>query len=721
MVGNETSKQFLPTSTDFSTLENMLQDPCAMPVNLPMDFLKAITRDFSEEQELGRGGFGVVYKGVLRNGKTIAVKKLSEIHLDDAQFQREVTYLIGLKHQNIVQLVGYCAESRWEATPVNGNYVMAEIRKRLLCFEYLNNKSLDKHLSAESCGLEWHRRYEIIKGICCGLHYLHMECHIIHLDLKPENILLDDNMVPKIADFGLSRLFGQQQSRIITESRGGTLGYMAPEYINHGLLSIKSDIFSLGVIIIELMTGSRDSSSRMCDEPVVRKWRDRLEKTPRYIPFEIYSQQVTTCIVLGLNCVDHDPKKRPAALEIIQMLNDVESMNQQTSESQISTVSNSALQTPSIQRWNLAQYLNRASISRTINISSVFTSAKGMKISILCFEVANTIFMASILMTTLSKHSMKHLNESVLLSEGVRRLISKDHNHLLVLAEASIREEFRRLSTEVVRFGNLAQDPLWHNLDIYFHRVWAARLKSELAPRKNLNYAAISGIQYLIKLVQRTAELYREMSALDALETLYIRTEDPSASDVIHSSVKNQRNVVKNLKKKSLWCKTTEDILEKLVDIMIFMHFKINSAFLKNDGDQSEKLASNLCQTLGPDGSALHYANVILQINTLTTVAEARAEMGRILQWLVPVAESTRLYYKNGAFGKWEWAMKGMEAVDGDEMQWSGPEERQIIVSAMITHENAKANKMETLYYADKERTEGYILDLICALHCLVC
>uniref|UniRef100_A0A0A8ZGH5 Protein kinase domain-containing protein n=1 Tax=Arundo donax TaxID=35708 RepID=A0A0A8ZGH5_ARUDO len=104
------------------------------------------------------------------------------MHLEDAQFQNEVTYLIGLKHKNIVQLVGYCAESRWEAAQLSGKYIMAEIRKRLLCFEYLNNKSLDKHLSAESCGLEWHRRYEIIKGICCGLHYLHMECRIMHLD-----------------------------------------------------------------------------------------------------------------------------------------------------------------------------------------------------------------------------------------------------------------------------------------------------------------------------------------------------------------------------------------------------------------------------------------------------------------------------------------------------------------------------------------------------------
>lgn len=135
-----------PNSADFGILEKKLEDPCATPVALPLDFLKHITGDFSKEQELGRGGFGVVYKGILRNGKTIAVKKLSEAHLDDDHFHNEVTYLIGLKHENIGQLIGYCAESRLEAVQVGGKYVMAEIRNRLICFEYLNNYSLDKYI-----------------------------------------------------------------------------------------------------------------------------------------------------------------------------------------------------------------------------------------------------------------------------------------------------------------------------------------------------------------------------------------------------------------------------------------------------------------------------------------------------------------------------------------------------------------------------------------------
>lgn len=322
-----------PRSDVFDELEALLQDPCAMPMCLPMDFLESITGNFSEVQELGRGGYGVVYKGLLRNGKAaIAVKKLYDTHLEDGQFQNEVTYLIGLRHRNIVRLVGYCAESRWEATKVGNRYVMAEVRKRLLCFEYMNNKSLNKHLSAESCGLEWHVRHEIIKGICRGLHYLHTDCNMVHMDLKPENILLDDKMVPKISDFGMSRLFDQQQSRIVTQSRGGTRGYMAPEYIDKGLISAKADIFSLGVIIMELMTGSRDypwgseADSRHFVETVTRNWRRRLEKAEQlHTPLDAAIQQVNECISTGLRCVDPDPKTRPAVWDVIQMLDAVES------------------------------------------------------------------------------------------------------------------------------------------------------------------------------------------------------------------------------------------------------------------------------------------------------------------------------------------------------------------------------------------------------------
>ncbi|VAI80850.1 unnamed protein product [Triticum turgidum subsp. durum] len=206
-------------------LEKRLQDPNAPPMSLPLDFLKDITCDFSNESVLGEGGFGVVYKGVLQSGKIIAVKKLFEIRLKEETFQNEVSSLMGIKHQNVLLFVGYCAESKWEAIEQpsgSGKHIFAEMPNRLLCFEYASNKSLDKHISDESLGIEWNTRYEIIKGVCSGMHFLHDECHIVHLDLKPENILLDSTMTPKIADFGISRIFGEQQSRLVTDNRAGT-------------------------------------------------------------------------------------------------------------------------------------------------------------------------------------------------------------------------------------------------------------------------------------------------------------------------------------------------------------------------------------------------------------------------------------------------------------------------------------------------------------------
>ncbi|TVU16867.1 hypothetical protein EJB05_37024, partial [Eragrostis curvula] len=176
------------TAADRDVLEEKLQNPSSSPISLPYEFLKDITNNFSTEQELGRGGFGVVYKGVLRSGQIIAVKELLDSNLvNDDVFEKEVTDGMGIKHKNIVQLVGYCAETRCEAIKLpNGNNVMAEIRKRLLCFEYLPNKSLDKYISEELSGLDWNKTYEIIKEICSGLHFLN------HVLVKWRNIFKEE-------------------------------------------------------------------------------------------------------------------------------------------------------------------------------------------------------------------------------------------------------------------------------------------------------------------------------------------------------------------------------------------------------------------------------------------------------------------------------------------------------------------------------------------------
>ncbi|KAF7021205.1 hypothetical protein CFC21_034193 [Triticum aestivum] len=320
--------------------EKKLQDPSATPVPLPFEFLRAITCDFSSEQELGRGEHGVVYKGVLPSGKFIAVKKLFQTHLmDDKKFQNELSSLMGIKHQNVVQLIGYCAETSFEMVNLQGSgkHIMDEIPKRLLCFEYVGNKSLHYYVSDGTFDLEWDMRYEIIRGICDGLHYLHEKCRTVHLDLKPGNILMDATMVPNIADFGLSRIFGDKQSRIITENRPGTLGYMAPEYSFQGVVSMKADIFSLGIIMIEIVTGRRDypltaipymehfnqdGSFQSTDTSfehyykekirlstqalanIYHAWRNRLEKSQGVTE---KLEQIRACVELGQECTEISP------------------------------------------------------------------------------------------------------------------------------------------------------------------------------------------------------------------------------------------------------------------------------------------------------------------------------------------------------------------------------------------------------------------------------
>uniref|UniRef100_A0ACD5VAC1 Uncharacterized protein n=1 Tax=Avena sativa TaxID=4498 RepID=A0ACD5VAC1_AVESA len=324
-------------ANEHDKLEKKLQGSDGTPVCLPLEFLKVITSNFSTELVLGEGGYGVVYKGVLRCGKIIAVKKLFEIHLKEETFQNEVNFLIHIKHQNVVELIGYCAESTWEVIEHpsgSGKYIFAEIPKRLLCFEYIPNKSLDKHISDDSLGLEWNMRYKIIKGICNGLHFLHEKCCIVHLDLKPENILMDSTMTPKIADFGLSRIFGKQESRIVTNNLVGTRGYMAPEYLTRGVVSKKADIFSLGVIFIEIITGHKDypffwqdsphstsTSLQQFMEKVLESWGNRFTSIPKCKSMERDIQQVKQCIDIALNCVDPRMEKRPTTKDISQILN----------------------------------------------------------------------------------------------------------------------------------------------------------------------------------------------------------------------------------------------------------------------------------------------------------------------------------------------------------------------------------------------------------------
>lgn len=307
-----------------------------LPTELPYDFLKKITNDFSNDMKISGSPFGTLYKGIIPNDdRVIAVKKLQENAPmpADKTFTKEVTNVMALKHENIVQIVGYCSETSKKLVQFDSRYIQADINESLICYEYLPKGNLEDNLfgpqatsSAES-GINWDTRFKIIKGICKGLHFLHkLDIPIIHMDLKPENILLDDNMVPKIADFALSRVFGEEQTRLCTQRVVGSYGYMAPEYLYRGEISAQSDIYSLGLIIIEITTREKNLPDK--DQPSARSFIDKVGKdwTEMHIADKYGSsnaevlRQVKTCIDVGLKCVEIDRKKRPPIDKIVAAL-----------------------------------------------------------------------------------------------------------------------------------------------------------------------------------------------------------------------------------------------------------------------------------------------------------------------------------------------------------------------------------------------------------------
>ncbi|CAL4993917.1 unnamed protein product [Urochloa decumbens] len=275
-----------------------------------------------------------IWQGVTQNGDDVAVKKLKlrDVNPDFKQFQNEFLNLTKLKHQNIVQILGYCYQTDKKPFIMpDGREVLVDKTHATLCLEYLRNGSIQNHLSDEFCKLDWHTRFRIIKGTCDGLKYIHKDLQkpIYHLDLKPDNILLDKDMVPKIADFGLSRIFGNELARI-TRRPYGTLGYQPPEYIDKGEISGMFDIFSLGIIMIQIVSRRKDYSEclEMSSDEFINQvridWRNRLQATCTGDSLEAYCHQVETCTQMALNCVETDSQKRPNIMKITEKLNELE-------------------------------------------------------------------------------------------------------------------------------------------------------------------------------------------------------------------------------------------------------------------------------------------------------------------------------------------------------------------------------------------------------------
>ncbi|XP_065024897.1 cysteine-rich receptor-like protein kinase 44 [Musa acuminata AAA Group] len=285
---------------------------------LDLKVIRSATDNFSDANKLGEGGFGPVYRGTLEDGVQIAVKRLSRTSVQGlVELKNEVVLLAKLQHRNLVRLLGCCLQEE----------------EKLLVYEYLPNTSLDNVLfdPVRRVQLDWARRYKIIEGIGRGLLYLHEDSRlkIVHRDLKASNILLDGDMNPKISDFGLAKLFDVDETQRNTSRIAGTYGYMAPEYALRGRFSTNSDVYSYGVLILEILTGRKNSgyqgSGNSIDllSYVWRHWnqRDALQAVDQSVVDQCQPQEVLRCMHIGLLCVQEDPAQRPSMASITLMLN----------------------------------------------------------------------------------------------------------------------------------------------------------------------------------------------------------------------------------------------------------------------------------------------------------------------------------------------------------------------------------------------------------------
>ncbi|XP_028801992.1 cysteine-rich receptor-like protein kinase 2 isoform X1 [Neltuma alba] len=289
------------------------------PITYSYQDLRSATKNFSDENKLGEGGFGIVYKGTLRDGKEVAVKKLTlrNSRKMEEGFESEVMLISDAHHPNLVQLLGWCSSGLI----------------RILVYEYMKNNSLDKFLFGEKKGfLNWKQRCDIILGIASGLTYLHEQfrVRIIHRDIKTNNILLDNDLQPRVADFGLARLLPEDRSHLSTKF-AGTLGYTAPEYAIHGQLSEKADIYSYGIVILEIISGQRskalkDDGDTEDDFLLPKAWKlyekgMHLELVDNTLdPNEYDADEVKKIIEIGLLCTQAFADLRPTMSEVIGLL-----------------------------------------------------------------------------------------------------------------------------------------------------------------------------------------------------------------------------------------------------------------------------------------------------------------------------------------------------------------------------------------------------------------
>uniref|UniRef100_A0A2N9FW04 non-specific serine/threonine protein kinase n=1 Tax=Fagus sylvatica TaxID=28930 RepID=A0A2N9FW04_FAGSY len=279
--------------------------------------IEAATDNFSFEKKLGEGGYGPVYKGVLPNGKEIAVKKLSKTSTQGfEEFKNEVMLTAKLQHVNLVRVLGFCIERD----------------EQMLIYEYMPNKSLDFYLfdPIRRLLLDWGKRIDIIEGITQGLLYLqeYSRMIIIHRDLKSSNILLDEEMKPKISDFGMAKIFRKDEHEANTGRIVGTYGYVPPEYVHKGIYSTKSDVYSFGVLLLHIISGKKNACHYGLDENLnLLEHAYELWKEGKGMEFMDETLDDTTslcklirCMQIALLCVQEKAIDRPSMLEVSSML-----------------------------------------------------------------------------------------------------------------------------------------------------------------------------------------------------------------------------------------------------------------------------------------------------------------------------------------------------------------------------------------------------------------
>ncbi|XP_016500868.1 protein PSK SIMULATOR 2 isoform X3 [Nicotiana tabacum] len=353
------------------------------------------------------------------------------------------------------------------------------------------------------------------------------------------------------------------------------------------------------------------------------------------------------------------------------------------------------------------------------------TASRENNISILAFEIANTITKGANLLQSLSEENVQYLKKEVLPSKGVQQLVSTNMKELLTIAADDKRKDFTVFSREVIRFGDMCKDPQWHNLGRYF-----SKLDMDTVTHKLPKAQAEMTMQELITLAQHTSELYHELHALDRFEQDHRRNLEeinflkvPPKGEgimILQSELKHQRKTVRIMKKKSLWFKSLEEVLEKLVDVVTFIHQEISEAFGDDGLTSFGKEPTRKPERLGEAGLALHYANLITQIDNIALrPTSVPHNMRDSLYNGLPPTVKTALRSRLQAVTKEELTIPQLKAEIGKTLQWLVP------VATYTTRNNSGKKipahkniiRLQTLYHADKQKMDQHIIELVTLLH----